>query len=66
MSVCSRYQMFVAVLCGYIVEKQRQWQREELSEELVYVCLGGVDVCVCVCIFGGEKSERIWEEVRES
>ena len=23
-------------------------------------------VCVCVCIFWGEKSERIWEEVRES
>ena len=24
------------------------------------------DQLVCVCIFGGEKSERIWEEVRES
>ena len=27
----------MGVLCSYIVEKQREWQREEISYELVYV-----------------------------
>ena len=31
------YQKFMGVLCSYIVEKQREWQREEISYELVYV-----------------------------
>jgi hypothetical protein len=31
-----RYQEFMAVLCSFIVEKQRNWQREEISYELVY------------------------------
>ena len=25
------------MLCGYIVEKQREWQGEEIPQELVYV-----------------------------
>ena len=27
----------MTVLCGYIVEKQREWQGEEIPQELVYV-----------------------------
>ena len=29
------------MLCGYIVEKQREWQGEEIPQELVYVSEGG-------------------------
>ena len=32
-----RYQEFMAVLCSYIVEKQKNWQREDIPYELVYV-----------------------------
>ena len=32
-----RYQEFMDVLCNYIVEKQRNWQREDTPFELVYV-----------------------------
>ena len=31
------YHEFMTVLCGYIVEKQREWQGEEIPQELVYV-----------------------------
>ena len=31
----------MTVLCGYIVEKQREWQGEEIPQELVYVSEGG-------------------------
>jgi hypothetical protein len=38
-----RYQEFMGVLCSYIVQKQKNWQREDISYELVY---NAVEHCV--------------------
>ena len=39
------YHQFMAVLCSYIVQKQREFQGEELPKALVYVSWEGRGVC---------------------
>ena len=45
-----KYKNFMTVLCSYIINKQRVWQQEELSYDMVYVRPVLYTVCPSHCL----------------